>query len=158
MSILLREFKFASCMGSELSGNRKERLQQWARLDLNPTAEVLVFVGRWSAQKGIDIIADVAPILLNDYPAVQIIAVGPIVDLLGKFAALKFEMLRQMYRGRIFTKTEFIAIPPFMNTFVSPFTKSWLIIDYSTEGQILYLFRLAMSPLASYLLLAFHYV
>lgn len=101
-----------------LKNHRKAKLQEWAGLDINPTAEVLVFVGRWSAQKGVDIIADLAPALLNDNPAVQIIAVGPIVDLLGRFSALKVERLRQLYPGRVFAKTEFIAIPPFMNTFV----------------------------------------
>lgn len=75
-----------------------------------------MFVGRWSSQKGIDIIADLAPILLTDYPDVQIIAVGPIVDLLGRFSALKFDRLKQLYPGRVFAKTEFIAVPPFMNS------------------------------------------
>jgi alpha-1,3-glucan synthase len=85
-------------------------------LNVTSGAQVLVFVGRWSSQKGIDIIADVAPRLLHDYPDTQIIAIGPIVDLLGQFALLKFQRLMQLYPGRVCARTQFIPIPLFMQT------------------------------------------
>jgi alpha-1,3-glucan synthase len=34
--------------------------QRWAGLEEDATAELFVFVGRWSMQKGIDLIADVS--------------------------------------------------------------------------------------------------
>jgi alpha-1,3-glucan synthase len=36
----------------------KRKAQEWAKLEVNPHAQVLVFVGRWSKQKGVDLIAD----------------------------------------------------------------------------------------------------
>jgi alpha-1,3-glucan synthase len=36
----------------------KRKAQEWAKLAVNPHAQVLVFVGRWSKQKGVDLIAD----------------------------------------------------------------------------------------------------
>jgi glycogen synthase len=39
----------------------KRQAQVWANLKQNPDADLLVFVGRWSKQKGVDLIADVMP-------------------------------------------------------------------------------------------------
>jgi alpha-1,3-glucan synthase len=39
----------------------KKQAQAWAKLKQDPDADLLVFVGRWSKQKGVDLIADVMP-------------------------------------------------------------------------------------------------
>ena len=62
--------------------------------------------------QGIDLIADVFPDVLDKYPKVQLITVGPCIDLYGKFAALKLEKMMQRYPGRVFSKPEFTALPP----------------------------------------------
>ena len=49
------------------------QVQQWAGLEVDPDAELCAFVGRWSIQKGIDIIADVFPAILESHPKVQLI-------------------------------------------------------------------------------------
>jgi alpha-1,3-glucan synthase len=41
----------------------KRQAQEWAGLKQDPDANLFVFVGRWSKQKGVDLIADVMPIL-----------------------------------------------------------------------------------------------
>lgn len=64
----------------------KQQAQEWAQLDVNPDAELFVFVGRWSMQKGVDLIADVFPSVLESNPNVQLICVGPVIDLYGSFA------------------------------------------------------------------------
>lgn len=75
-------------------------------------AQLFVFVGRWSQQKGIDLIADVFFSILDEYPAVQLICVGPIIDLYGKFAAVKLNKMMEKYPGRVYSKPEFTALPP----------------------------------------------
>jgi alpha-1,3-glucan synthase len=39
----------------------KRQAQEWAGIKQDPTADLFVFVGRWSKQKGVDLIADVMP-------------------------------------------------------------------------------------------------
>ncbi|TGO35925.1 hypothetical protein BHYA_0141g00220 [Botrytis hyacinthi] len=95
-------------------GELKRQAQEWAGLEQNPKAELLVFVGRWSMQKGIDLIADVMPAVLEENPNVQLICVGPVIDLYGKFAALKLDVMMTKYKGRVFSKPEFTALPPFI--------------------------------------------
>ena len=92
----------------------KRQAQEWAGLDQNPKADLLVFVGRWSNQKGIDLIADVFPSVLEEHPEVQLICVGPVIDLYGKFAALKLGKMMEIYPGRVFSKPEFTALPPYI--------------------------------------------
>jgi len=41
----------------------KRQAQEWAGLKQDPHADLFVFVGRWSKQKGVDLIADVMPSL-----------------------------------------------------------------------------------------------
>ena len=41
----------------------KRQAQEWAGIKQDPNADLFVFVGRWSKQKGVDIIADVMPSL-----------------------------------------------------------------------------------------------
>lgn len=84
------------------------------RLKQDPDAELFVFVGRWSNQKGVDAIADVFPSIMERHPRVQLICVGPVIDLYGKFAALKLARMMKVYKGRVFSQPEFTALPPYM--------------------------------------------
>ncbi|KAF2465803.1 uncharacterized protein BDR25DRAFT_378495 [Lindgomyces ingoldianus] len=92
----------------------KRQAQEWANLEQNPDAELFVFVGRWSTQKGVDLIADIFPSILEENPTAQLICVGPVIDLYGKFAALKLSKLMVKYPGRVFSKPEFTALPPYI--------------------------------------------
>ncbi|EEB06005.2 cell wall alpha-1,3-glucan synthase mok11 [Schizosaccharomyces japonicus yFS275] len=91
----------------------KRQAQEWAHLDVDPDADLLVFVGRWTLQKGIDLIADVAPAILENYKA-QIIVIGPVIDLYGKFAAEKFSKLMEKYPGRLFSRPVFTQLPGYI--------------------------------------------
>lgn len=93
---------------------QKRQAQAWAGLDEDPDAELFVFVGRWSMQKGVDLIADVFPSILEQYPKVQLICVGPVIDLYGRFAALKLDKMMSLYPGRVYSKPEFTALPPYI--------------------------------------------
>jgi alpha-1,3-glucan synthase len=73
----------------------KRQAQEWAGLEQKADAELFVFVGRWSVQKGVDLIADVFPAVLEHHPKVQLICIGPLVDLYGKFAALKLSKMME---------------------------------------------------------------
>ncbi|KAK4539476.1 hypothetical protein LTR36_010912 [Oleoguttula mirabilis] len=95
-------------------GGLRKQAQEWAHLKIDPTAELFVFVGRWSVQKGVDLIADVFPAVLDKHQNVQIICVGPVIDLHGKFAALKLEAITKRYPGRVYSKPEFTALPPYI--------------------------------------------
>lgn len=92
----------------------RTQAQEWAGLRVDPNAELFVFVGRWSVQKGVDLIADVFPSILEGNPNAQLICVGPVIDLHGKFAALKLQHLMDMYPDRVYSKPEFTALPPFI--------------------------------------------
>jgi alpha-1,3-glucan synthase len=96
-------------------GAARRQAQQWASLQVDETAELFVFVGRWSMQKGIDLIADVFPRVLEDNPKAQLICVGPVIDLYGKFAALKLDHLMKRYPGRVYSKPMFVYVPPFVH-------------------------------------------
>lgn len=93
--------------------NLKRDAQEWAGLKVDPTSDLLVFVGRWSMQKGIDLIADIVPTLVEEFN-VQIITVGPIIDLYGKFAAEKLARLMEKYPDRVYSRPEFTALPPYI--------------------------------------------
>lgn len=92
----------------------KRQAQEWAGLEQRADADLFVFVGRWSMQKGIDLIADVFPAVLEAHPHTQLLCVGPTIDLYGKFAALKLDIMMQKYPGRVYSKPEFTALPPFI--------------------------------------------
>lgn len=96
--------------------NMRMQAQEWAGLDQDPKAQLFVFVGRWSMQKGVDLIADAFPSILESNPNVQLIAIGPVIDLYGKFAALKLDVLMKKYPKRVFSKPEFTALPPYIFT------------------------------------------
>lgn len=57
--------------------DQKRQAQEWAGLEQNPNAELFVFVGRWSLQKGVDLIADIFPWVLETYPQTQLIVSKP---------------------------------------------------------------------------------
>lgn len=92
----------------------KRQAQEWAGLDPIPNADLMVFVGRWSMQKGIDLIADVMPGILEAHPNVQLICIGPVIDLYGKFAALKLDRMMILYPGRVFSRPQFTVLPSFI--------------------------------------------
>lgn len=68
----------------------------------------------FNRQKGIDLIADAFPAILESHPNVQLIAIGPVIDLHGKFAALKLDRLMKLYPKRVCSKPVFTALPPFV--------------------------------------------
>jgi len=39
----------------------KRQAQEWAGIAQNPKSDLFVFVGRWSKQKGVNLIADIMP-------------------------------------------------------------------------------------------------
>lgn len=92
----------------------KRQAQEWAGIKQDPNSDLFVFVGRWSKQKGVDLIADIWPSLLEKRPSVQLIAVGPVIDLFGRFAAEKLARLMEMYPDRVYSKPEFTALPPYL--------------------------------------------
>ncbi|KAL2830814.1 hypothetical protein BDW59DRAFT_158254 [Aspergillus cavernicola] len=96
------------------SVNDKLQAQKWAGLNEDPNANLLVFVGRWSKQKGVDLIADVMPGILSARPQVQLMCIGPIIDLYGKLAAIKLQRIMEMFPGRVFSRPEFTVLPPFV--------------------------------------------
>ncbi|THH17817.1 hypothetical protein EW146_g3074 [Bondarzewia mesenterica] len=92
----------------------KRQAQEWAGIKQDPSADLFVFVGRWSKQKGVDLIADVMPSLLEKRPSIQLITVGPVIDLYGRFAAEKLSRLMELYPDRVYSKPEFTALPPYL--------------------------------------------
>ncbi|KDQ60792.1 glycosyltransferase family 5 protein [Jaapia argillacea MUCL 33604] len=92
----------------------KRKAQEWAGIKQDPNSDLFVFVGRWSKQKGVDLIADVMPSMLEKRPSIQLITVGPVIDLYGRFAAEKLARLMELYPDRVFSKPEFTALPPFI--------------------------------------------
>ncbi|KAG2142801.1 uncharacterized protein EDB93DRAFT_1157751 [Suillus bovinus] len=92
----------------------KRQAQEWANIKQDPNSDLFVFVGRWSKQKGVDLIADVMPSLLEKRPSIQLICIGPVVDLYGRFAAEKLTRLMEMYPDRVYSKLTFTALPPYL--------------------------------------------
>ena len=66
--------------------------------------------------QGIDLVADVFPAILESNPRTQLICVGPVIDIYGKFAALKLNKLMEKYPGRVYSKPEFVQLPPFFHS------------------------------------------
>ncbi|MBW0476037.1 hypothetical protein O181_015752 [Austropuccinia psidii MF-1] len=89
----------------------KRQLQEWAGLEINSQAQIFFFLGRWSFQKGVDLIADVFLSILEKHLDVQLVTVGPVIDLYGKFAAIKLERLMKMYPKRVLSRPEFVSLP-----------------------------------------------
>jgi alpha-1,3-glucan synthase len=51
---------------------------------------------------------------LEKRPSIQLITVGPVIDLYGRFAAEKLARLMELYPDRVFSKPEFTALPPYL--------------------------------------------
>ncbi|KAL5385554.1 hypothetical protein DPSP01_004669 [Paraphaeosphaeria sporulosa] len=98
--------------GETQRGMLRAQAQEWAGLQVDPNAELFVFVGRWSQQKGIDLIADVFPSIMEKNAKAQLICVGPVIDLYGRFAAAKLQRLMELYPERVCSKPEFTVLPP----------------------------------------------
>ncbi|CDO74608.1 Glycoside Hydrolase Family 13 / Glycosyltransferase Family 5 protein [Trametes cinnabarina] len=111
--VALRDIKIDDAAEAERP-EHKRQAQEWAGIKQDPNADLFVFVGRWSKQKGVDLIADVMPSLLEKRPSIQLICVGPVIDLYGRFAAEKLARLMEMYPDRVYSKPEFTALPPYL--------------------------------------------
>lgn len=66
--------------------------------------------------KGIDLIADCFPTILEKHANVQLICIGPVIDMYGKFAAAKLDAMMKKYPRRVCSKPVFTALPPFIFT------------------------------------------
>jgi len=91
----------------------KRALQEFCELNVDPEAKILIFVGRWVKQKGVDHIALMAASILDKFPEVQFVLAGPPGDPFGNYAQ---ELLRPLtqhasYMGRLFVVTRFFLIP-----------------------------------------------
>ena len=51
---------------------------------------------------------------LDKRPSIQLITVGPVIDLYGRFAAEKLNRLMELYPDRVYSKPEFTALPPYL--------------------------------------------
>ncbi|KAK7462698.1 hypothetical protein VKT23_007286 [Stygiomarasmius scandens] len=92
----------------------KRQAQEWASIKQDANSDLFVFVGRWSKQKGVDLIADVMLSLLEKHPSIQLIAVGPVIDLHGRLTVKKLARLMEMYPDQVFSRPEFTALPPYV--------------------------------------------
>ncbi|KAF9649034.1 UDP-Glycosyltransferase/glycogen phosphorylase, partial [Thelephora ganbajun] len=92
----------------------KRQAQEWAGIVQNPESDLFVFVGRWSKQKGVELVTDIVPSMLEKHPSIQLITVGPVIDLYGKFTAEKLAHLVELYPDRVCSKPEFTALAPYL--------------------------------------------
>jgi alpha-1,3-glucan synthase len=97
-------------------GALRVQAQEWAGLKIVAEAPLFVSVGRWSDSKDVDLIADVFPSILEDYPKSQLICIGPVTGLYGKLAALKLSKLMEQYAKRVFSRREFTMLSPSTHT------------------------------------------
>lgn len=51
---------------------------------------------------------------LEKRSSIQLVCVGPVIDLYGRFAAEKLARLMEMYPDRVYSKPEFTALPPYL--------------------------------------------
>ncbi len=58
--------------------------------------------------------ADTRSVRLEKKPSIQLITVGPVIDLYGRFAAEKLARLMELYPDRVYSKPEFTALPPYL--------------------------------------------
>jgi len=89
----------------------KAALQRHCGLDVDPGAKILIFIGRWVKQKGVDHIAMLTPTLLCSHPEVQIVLAGPPDDACGLYAAELLAPMAPQFPGRLFVCNEFFALP-----------------------------------------------
>jgi len=91
----------------------KKALQEFCGLRIDPDAKILIFIGRWVKQKGVDHIALLASNMLESYPEVQFVLAGPPGDPYGSYAQELLKPLADQYAGRLFVVTKFFIIPKF---------------------------------------------
>ncbi|CAL1165658.1 unnamed protein product [Cladocopium goreaui] len=89
----------------------KGQLQRHCGLDEDPGAKILIFIGRWVKQKGVDHIAMLTPAFLRSHPEVQIILAGPPDDACGLYAGTLLDQLGDEFKGRLFVCTKFFRLP-----------------------------------------------
>ncbi|KZV60455.1 glycosyltransferase family 5 protein [Peniophora sp. CONT] len=89
----------------------KHQVQKWVNIKQDPNSDLYLFVDRWSKQKGVGLITDTMPSLLENNPSILLIGVVPVI-LYERFAAEK--LTRLMYFDRVFSKPEFTALLPYM--------------------------------------------
>ena len=75
----------------------KRQAQEWANIKQDPKADLFVFVGRWSKQKGVDLIADVMPTLYvcSSFRIIVVLTVSPQV---GEASFHPAHLRRSRYR------------------------------------------------------------
>ncbi|CAE8642404.1 unnamed protein product [Polarella glacialis] len=109
---MLEEERAALGQGGLQEAKARAKLATQRRFGLNedPEARLFVSLGRLVRQKGVDLVADVAPWLLSSFPAAQLVLVGPVGDGFGHYAAAKLRKLKDdgQYAGRIFVDFEFM--------------------------------------------------
>jgi alpha-1,3-glucan synthase len=53
---------------------------------------------------------------LQEHKHLQLICIGPVVDIYGRFAAMKLERLMGLYPRRVCSMPQFTVIPPVINS------------------------------------------
>lgn len=89
----------------------KSALQKHCELDQDPGAKILIFIGRWVKQKGVDHIAMLTKDILKSRREVQMILAGPPDDAFGLYAQELLAPLMPLFKGRLFVCTEFFRLP-----------------------------------------------
>eukprot|EP00930_Biecheleria_cincta_P048555 TRINITY_DN3383_c0_g1_i4.p1 TRINITY_DN3383_c0_g1~~TRINITY_DN3383_c0_g1_i4.p1 ORF type:complete len:3154 (-),score=464.15 TRINITY_DN3383_c0_g1_i4:294-9755(-) len=89
----------------------KSALQKHCGLDQDPGAKILIFIGRWVKQKGVDHIAMLTPAFLRSHPEVQIVLAGPPDDACGLYAGELLAGISDEFEGRLFVCTQFFKLP-----------------------------------------------
>ena len=51
---------------------------------------------------------------MERHPHVQLICIGPVIDLYGSFAAIKLARMMKVYPGRVFSHPEFMVLPSYV--------------------------------------------
>jgi len=88
----------------------KAALQKHCGLDEDPGAKILIFIGRWVKQKGVDHIAMLSPAFLRSHPEVQIVLAGPPDDACGLYAGELLAGITDEFKGRLFVCTKFFKL------------------------------------------------
>mmetsp|Transcript_25539 Transcript_25539/g.82315 ORF Transcript_25539/g.82315 Transcript_25539/m.82315 type:complete len:921 (+) Transcript_25539:203-2965(+) len=110
---MLEEARFNGDNLQEEKARAKAEIQDLYKLDWNPDARLFVSLGRIVRQKGVDLLADVAPWLLSTFPNAQLVVIGPIVDGYGHYARERLSQLarQEEFSGRMYVLFEFARVP-----------------------------------------------
>ena len=102
----------------------KAALQRHCGLDEDPEAKILIFIGRWVKQKGVDHIAMLTPVFLRSHPEVQIVLAGPPDDSCGLYAGELLAGLGDEFKGRLFVCTKLLVLKEAFCRFLCTFQVS----------------------------------